>query len=146
VAIGDVGGLVGEHRLHLVGAVEAHQQPRMDEHVPRIGHEGVERAVVDDDDLRALRQAGLAKDRRGQFPQRALDLGVADDGLGRCRDRGQGHERRQRGRAPSLRALTAIDDPSGCWFDTGPASRIFARSIGSEACGIQADPRSIPLS
>jgi hypothetical protein len=94
-----MGGLMGQHRLHLVGAVEPHQQARMEEHMPRIGHEGVERAVVDDDDLRALRQARLAKNRRGQFPQRAFDLGVADDGLCRRRDRGHGQQRRQRGRA-----------------------------------------------
>ena len=43
-------------------------------------HEGVERAVVDDDDLDVLlREAGGAQDRLGVFAQQLLDLGVAQD-------------------------------------------------------------------
>jgi hypothetical protein len=87
--------LMGQHRLHLVGVLQPQQQAGMDEHVPRIGHEGVHRTVVDDDDPRALRQARLAKHRRGQFPQRAFDLGVADDGLGRSRPLGKGQDKRR---------------------------------------------------
>jgi hypothetical protein len=43
VAVGDMGKLVGQHRLQLGRAVEPGQQAGMDEHMPAVDHEGIER-------------------------------------------------------------------------------------------------------
>ena len=92
-----MGRLVGDDRLNLRRIVKPHQQPRMDEDMTRIDHEGVERTVLQHDHPDRPRQPGGAQHRRGQFLQTALDLGVADDAL-RLRDRGQG-EQADRGEA-----------------------------------------------
>ena len=54
--------------------------PAVDEDAPAVGDKGVERAVVDDDDLDVLLcEAGGAQDRLRVVAQQLLDLGVADD-------------------------------------------------------------------
>jgi hypothetical protein len=125
-------GLMGQHRLHLVGAVEPHQQARMQEHMPRVGHEGVHRPVVDDDDPRALRQARLAENRCRKFPQRAFDLGVADDGLCRPRVGATASTHASAVARNSLLSVAAIDDPLPGWFDTGVPFRAFSRAAHTE--------------
>ena len=61
------------------GVLRLHQRAGIDEDAAAVGDEGVEGAVVDDDDLDVLLfQAGGAQDRRGVVAQQLLDLGVAD--------------------------------------------------------------------
>ena len=80
MAAGDVAGFVREHADDLVRRLRVHQRAGIDEDAPAVRHEGVERAVVDDDDLDVLlREAGGAQDRLGVVAQQLLDLGVADD-------------------------------------------------------------------
>ena len=66
MAADDVAGLVREHADQLIGRGRFHQRAGIDEDAVRIHDEGVERLVVDDDDLDVLlRQAGdLAKSAR----------------------------------------------------------------------------------
>ena len=80
MAAGDVAGLVREHADDLVRRLGVDQRAGVDEDAPAVHHEGVERAVVDDDDLDVLlREAGGAQDRLRVVAQQLLDLGVADD-------------------------------------------------------------------
>ena len=77
---GDVAGLMGEHADHLIRRFGFHQRAGIDEDAPSVRHEGVERAMVDDDDLDVLLgEAGGAQDRLRIFAQQLFDLGVADD-------------------------------------------------------------------
>ena len=90
MSAGDVAGLVREHADDLVRRLRFHQRAGVDEDAAAVGDEGVERAVVDDDDLDVLLgEPGGAQDRLGVFAQQLLDLGVADDrqaaaALARC--------------------------------------------------------------
>ncbi len=80
MAAGDMAGLVGQHADDLVRRLRLHQRAGIDEDAPPVHHEGVEGALVDDDDLDVLlRQSGGAQDRLGIVAQQLLDLGVADD-------------------------------------------------------------------
>ena len=64
----DVAGLVREHADQLIGCRRLHQRAGIDEDVVRIHDEGVERLVVDDDDLDALiAQARDLEDRRSRI-------------------------------------------------------------------------------
>ena len=77
---GDVAGLVREHADDLVRRLRIHQRAGIDEDAAAVGHEGVEGALVDDDDLDVLLgQTGRLQNRLGVFAQELLDLGVADD-------------------------------------------------------------------
>jgi hypothetical protein len=91
---------VREHADDLIRRLGVHQRAAVDEDAPAIGDEGVERTVVDDDDLNILlRETGRAQDRLGILPQQLLDLGVADDGRSSLRvGRGAGADERGRGR------------------------------------------------
>ena len=96
MSAGDVTGLVGEHADDLIRRLRLHQRAAVDEDAAAVGDEGVERTVVDDDDLNILlRQTRRAQNRLRILPQQLLDLGVADDGrpfLRACRSAG-GDER-----------------------------------------------------
>ena len=65
VAAGDMAGLVGQHADDLVRRLRIHERAGIDEDALGIDHEGVEAAVVDDDDADvALAEAGDAQNRR----------------------------------------------------------------------------------
>ena len=51
MAVGQVAGFVGEHADDLVRRLGVEQRAGIDEDVAAVHHEGVEAAVVDDDDL-----------------------------------------------------------------------------------------------
>ena len=77
----DVAGLVGDHSDDLVRRLGVHQRADVEEHATAIGHEGVEGAVPDENDLdRAPLDAGGREDRIGVVAQQILDLGVPDEG------------------------------------------------------------------
>ena len=96
----DVAGLVREHADQLIGCRRLHQRAGIDEDVARIHDEGVERLVVDDDDLNALiAQARDLEDRRYVFAQQLLDLGIAnhrDAGIGAVLGAGRDGSQRDR--------------------------------------------------
>ncbi len=80
MAAGDVAGLVREHADDLVRRLRVHQRAGIDEDAAAVGDEGVEGAVVDDDDLDVLLgEPGGLQNRLRVFAQQLLDLGVADD-------------------------------------------------------------------
>ena len=69
-----------KHADDLVRRLGIEQRAGVDEDVAAVHHEGVEAAVVDDDDLDVvLGEAGDAQDRPRIVAQQVLDLGVADD-------------------------------------------------------------------
>ena len=77
---GEVAGFVREHADDLVRRLGVEQRAGIDEDVAAVHDEGVEGAVVDDDDLDVLLgEAGHLQDRRGVVAQQLLDLGVADE-------------------------------------------------------------------
>ena len=104
VAAGDVAELVRDHALHLVGIVGRGDQAGMDVDDLAAGDEGVDLAVVDQDDLDVL---GLKPGRLDQRPrdvaQQRLGLGVAQDRLGRGRLRA----RRRSSSATSISSRTS---------------------------------------
>ena len=64
MSAGDVPGFVGEHADDLIRRLRLHQRAAVDEDAVAVGDEGVERTVVDDDDLNILlRETGRAQDR-----------------------------------------------------------------------------------
>ena len=80
MAAGDMAGFVGEHADDLVRRLGVHERADIDEDLLPVGHEGVEGAVVDEDDLGRLGvDAGGAEDRRRIVAQELLGLGVAHD-------------------------------------------------------------------
>ena len=63
-----------------LGVFEFDQRAGVDEDAAAVDDEGVEGAVVDDDDANVLLgEACGAQDRGGVFAQQLLDFGVADD-------------------------------------------------------------------
>ncbi len=97
MAADDVAGLVREHADELIGHYRLHERAGIDENAVRIHDEGVERIVVDDDDLDVLiAQPGDFQNRRGVVAQQLFDLGVADhrDAGGRSGLRAHRHARR----------------------------------------------------
>ena len=98
---GDVSGFVGEHSDDLVRGLCLHQRADIDEDASAVGHECVERTIIDDDDPDILlRQPGHAQDGLGIIAQHLLDLRIADDRqaplriLRACRADGNDHCRR----------------------------------------------------
>ena len=80
VSAGDVAALVRQHADDLVGRFRVQQSAAVYENAPPVRDEGVERAIVDDDDLNILlREAGCPQDRLGIFLEQLLDLRIADD-------------------------------------------------------------------
>src|SRR4051812_3982205 len=78
MAAGQVAGLVREHPDNLVWGVRFHQRAVIHENAAAVGDEGVETAVVDDDDLDVLLlQPRAAQDWPRVIAQQLLDLGVA---------------------------------------------------------------------
>ena len=69
VPVGDMRRLMGEDRLQLGRAFQAHQKPGMDEDMAPVGDEGVQAVIVDDDDPDRARQAGFGQNGRGQLTQ-----------------------------------------------------------------------------
>ena len=77
---GQVAGLVREHADDFVRRLGVEQCAGIDEDVTPVHDEGVEGAVVEDDDLDVLLgQAGRLQDRRRVVAHQLLDFGVADD-------------------------------------------------------------------
>ena len=78
MAARQMAGLVREHPDDLVRSLRFHQRAVVHEDAAAVGDEGVETAVVDDDDLDVLLfQARGAQDRPCIVAQQLLDLGVA---------------------------------------------------------------------
>ena len=70
--------LVRKHTDELVGRLGPHDQAGIYEYPLAAGHEGVERAVLDDHDLDAVGvEAGRPPDRNDEGPDGVLDLGIA---------------------------------------------------------------------
>jgi hypothetical protein len=81
MSAGDVAALVRQHADDLIRRLGLHQCATVDEDAAAVGDEGIERTIVDDDDLHVL----LGKPRRPQdrlrvFSEQLLDFRVADDG------------------------------------------------------------------
>ena len=92
VPVGDVPQFVRDDALHLIGAGRRLQQARMDVDGLAARDEGVDRIVVDQDDLDvARRQARRLDQRRGHVGEHRLRLGIAQDRLGIGRLGGQQH-------------------------------------------------------
>ena len=86
----DVADLVPDDAFKLLGCVGLHDEACVNEHVLAGGSEGVQRIVLHDVDADVPRlQAGGFKQRVAIIAQDLLDLGVADQALGRScqRDR-----------------------------------------------------------
>ena len=80
VPAGDVARLMGEDADDLVRRLGVHERADIDEDLLAVRHEGVEGAVVDQDDLgRACIDAGGLEDRQGIVAQELLGLDVAHD-------------------------------------------------------------------
>ena len=80
VAARDMTGFVREHADDLVRRRRLHDRAGVHEDAPAVHHEGVERAVVDDDDPDVLlAEARAAQDRLRIVAQKLLDLGVANE-------------------------------------------------------------------
>jgi len=80
MSTGNVPALVCEHADDLIGRLRIHQRAGVDEDALAVHHEGVEGAVVDDDDADVLlEEPGCAQDRLRVVAQQLLDLGVAQD-------------------------------------------------------------------
>ena len=99
---GDMAGLMGDHAHELVRALGANQEPGIDEDVHAAGDEGVYIVDAQQIDMHGLGiEAGRGEDRIGEFADRGLDLGIADDGrrlvAGGLRRR-QGRNQRKGGR------------------------------------------------
>ncbi len=94
MAAGDASRFMGDHGAQLVDRLEPGEKSGVEEDVLPARHEGVQIAVIDDVDVhRGRAETGGAEDRVGDLLQRALDLGVADEALGRGRRHGDGeHE------------------------------------------------------
>ena len=72
--------LVCKYADDLVRRLGFDQCAGIDEDAASIHHEGVERAVVENDDADVLlRQAGGAQDRRGIFLEQLFGLGIANN-------------------------------------------------------------------
>ncbi len=77
---GDVAGLVRQHADQLRRPLGADQEAGVDEYPLAARHEGVEAVVLDEHNRHGFRiEAGDLPDRRDEGPDRALDLGVADE-------------------------------------------------------------------
>ena len=95
VAAGDVAELVGDHALDLVGVVGGGDQAGMDVDDLAAGDEGVDRLVVDEDDLDVLGpEPGRLDERPRHVAEQRLGLGVAQD---RLRRRRPGRDREAQG-------------------------------------------------
>jgi len=87
--VGDMRRFMGDDRLQGLGAFEPRYHPRMNEDRPRIDHEGIGRAVINQQHLDLRRaQTGRPQNRRCQLAQGMLDIGVPND---RRRLRGHTH-------------------------------------------------------
>ena len=97
VAAGDVAELVGDDALHLVGVLGGGEQAGMDVDDLPARDEGVDVALVkqDDSDILRLEPGGL-DDRPRQLAQHGLGLGVAKDRLGRRGLKNGGKAERQK--------------------------------------------------
>ena len=97
------------------GVSRGEHRAGVDHHPPAACDEGVEVAVLQDDDLGAARaDAGRPEHRLGIVAQQRLDLGIADDGLaGALRDRGRGRKARRQGKREdgAERSLPALASP-----------------------------------
>ncbi|MNV19189.1 hypothetical protein D3C71_1100430 [compost metagenome] len=84
VAVLDVAGLVGDHAQKLVGGLGLQDQAGVQAHDAPARGEGVQVIVVDQQDFDFGRvQSHGVEHRLGPFVDDALDLGVADQALGR---------------------------------------------------------------
>ena len=91
-------GLMGEHADDLVRRFRLHHRAIVDEDAPSVGHEGVERALVDDHHLDVvLFETGGAQNGTRVVAQQLLGLGIADHG-GPAILLGGGNRRRKRDR------------------------------------------------
>ena len=100
MAAGDVAGLVRQHADELVWRRRFQQGAGIDEDAVPVHHEGVERAIIDDDDADILLgEPGHAQDRLRVVAQQLLDLRIADDreSATRLRRNGRGHARQRDG-------------------------------------------------
>jgi hypothetical protein len=112
--------LMGEHADDLVRRFRLHQRAGIDENAAAVGDEGVEAAVVDDDDLDVLfGKSGRLQDRLHVFAQQLLDLGIADDrraagtALLRRRRRMRGDERNRGDAGKQARRQPVAARPRG---------------------------------
>ena len=109
--------------------------PVVDEDTVRVHDEGVERFVVDDDDLHVLlAKPGDAQNRRGVVAQQLLDLGIANH-----RDAGGGAGLRPR---RTLASATAAAAASATAREAGPAGRTLLGGLAAIMSGQISVPRS----
>ena len=79
MAAGQMAGFVRQHSDDLVRGLRLHQRAVIHENAAAIRDEGVESAVIDDDDLDVLFfEAGGTQDRPGVLAQQLLGFGVAE--------------------------------------------------------------------
>src|SRR6516165_7559478 len=132
MSAGNVAGLVRKHPDDLIGRLRVQQSTSIYEDAAAIGDKGVERAVIDDDDLNVLLcEAGNPQDGLGIFLEQLLDFRIADDrrtGLRpdrNCDERERGHNSNhpRRWRRPVHPATSARPDHA-CW-----ACGIFWRNL-----------------
>ena len=132
----DVSGFVGKDADDLVGRLRFHQRAGIDEDVMRVHHEGVERSVVDDDNVDVLvAKPGDLENGLRVIAQQLLDLGVAND-------RDAGVRRRSApvpGGSPNANAAAVAKRHSARSWPRPPR---LARRLCSDHLGQRLIPRS----
>ena len=93
---GNMAGLVRKHPDQLVRSFGAHDQSGVDEFVLAAGDEGIDLFVFDEIDVqRARLESRRLPDRGHHRPYVGLDLGIANDALGRSRGLSNDERRRE---------------------------------------------------
>ena len=110
MSAGDMADFMGDHALHFIGGIGRVDQPAVDIDDLPARHEGVDRRVVDQDDLNVPRsQPCRLRQRFRHFLQQRLGFRVTQDGLrgGRLgHQRHGGQQCNQAGEQAHVRSLS----------------------------------------
>ncbi len=122
--------LVRDHALDLVGGLGGIDQPTVQiDRLPR-GHEGVDRGVVDENDVDiAGFETGRLDQRRGEFAEEILGFGIAQDRLRRHR---LGRQREERAKSKDMGEKAHRDPASG--FRPEPELKPASSRRGIRGC------------
>ena len=78
MTVGDMGRLVGDDGLKHLGRFEAQQHPEMDVNMVVVDNEGIEAALIDDQNPYIPTKPGSRQDRGCGAAERVFDIGIAD--------------------------------------------------------------------